>query len=63
MTSSTATVRVTRCTSCGAPRWAGLGPCRECGTSSPEHQAETDRINEARAAAGLPPLNEEDNSG
>lgn len=44
------------CSACGAQRWAGLGPCRECGEPSPEYKAETVRINRERALAGLPPL-------
>lgn len=30
-----------------------------CGAESPEYRAETDRINKARADAGLPPLKED----
>lgn len=50
---------VVACPGCHRQRWAGLGPCQHCGTPSPEWDAETERINAARAEAGLPPLNEE----
>jgi hypothetical protein len=50
--------RLVACHVCGARRWFGLGPCRACGTESLEYEAETQRINAARAEAGLPPLDD-----
>ena len=49
-------IAVVACWNCGVERWAGLGPCSACGAESPEFAAETDRINKARADAGLAPL-------
>lgn len=50
------TTRLVGCWNCGVERWTGYGPCSACGAESPEHRAETERINRARAEAGLPPL-------